>query len=1252
MQEGAPALDFLSGGGQMGALMRAFDWSTTALGPFEQWPQSLRTSVSICLNSRFPMIVWWGPSLTLIYNDQYIPVLGQKHPERSLGRAGKECWAEVWDVVGPLLERVMQEGEANWADDLLLFINRSGYLEECYFRFSYSPIRDETGGIGGVFTPVSETTQKVIAERRLETLRRLANAGYAARDVIHACTELTDVLSSNPFDVPFVIVYSNGPDQIARRVCLTGLDTDTSTSPAEVSLNEDTTPLQRAFAAAHIVDLDGQELHAAPNGPWDSVPLLVRVLPVVLPGETAIAAWLVAGTSARKALDRDYRSFFDLVVQQFAAALAAARAHEVERERAVALADMDRVKTTFFSNVSHELRTPLTLMLGPMDQILEDARLPQELRAPLSLVQRNSQRLLKLVNSLLDFARIEAGRAEASFQPTDLAVLTRELASTFRSAIERAGLRFQVDCDPLCEPVYVDRDMWEKVVLNLLSNAFKFTLTGEIAVRLYGEDTGAVLTIADTGIGVPKEEVPRLFERFHRIERNQARTHEGTGIGLALVHELVRLNGGTVRVISELDRGTCFTVRLPFGIGHVPFEALSTPRPHSAASVASVFVQEAMRWLPDEKSDNSARVPAHWDSMNASRDPRFAATFGARLILADDNADMRAYVSGLLAPMYSIETASDGHEALLLARAHRPDLIMTDVMMPRVDGFGLLAAIRKDEALRSVPVVMLSARAGEESRIEGFDAGADDYLTKPFSARELIARVGALLELGHMRGQTEQALRLRTEQFQTLLNDAPLGVYLVDADFRVREVNPTARPVFGDIEGLIGQDFDYVIHVLWPKAYADEVVRIFRHTLDTGEPYFAPERIEERRDRGNIEFYEWQTNRIALPDGRFGVVCYFRDISEHIRSRTALEDADRQKDEFLAMLAHELRNPLSSIRSAGDLLSRLGLTDVRAQSAARIIKRQAIQLTRLVDDLLDISRITRGLIELKRQPVELNSIVNGALDTVDPIIREKRHRVSLVSEERRVYVDGDPARLLQCVVNVLTNAAKYTDPGGAIGIELMVRSGQCILTISDTGTGIAPELLPRIFDPFVQSERTLDRSEGGLGIGLAVVRRLVQMHGGSVTARSDGLGLGSTFELQFSHVEAPEVQKDGLPAATRSPRRVLIVDDNVDAAEALALTLKLEGHETESVHSSREVLKRIDSFRPEVILLDIGLPEMNGYELAREIRSRTHLNGLRLIALTGYGQADDRRLALQAGFDEHLVKPVDFDDLSSALGDY
>ena len=298
------------------------------------------------------------------------------------------------------------------------------------------------------------------------------------------------------------------------------------------------------------------------------------------------------------------------------------------------------------------------------------------------------------------------------------------------------------------------------------------------------------------------------------------------------------------------------------------------------------------------------------------------------------------------------------------------------------------------------------------------------------------ARVGALLELGHMRRQTEQALRVRSERFQTLLNDAPLGVYLVDADFRIREVNPTARPVFGDIECLIGQDFDKVIHVLWPQAYADEVVRVFRHTLDTGEPYFAPEHIEERRDRSKTEFHEWQTNRITLPDGRFGVVCYFRDISEHIRARAALEDADRQKDEFLAMLAHELRNPLSSIRSAGDLLSRLAISDVRAQAAVGIVKRQAIQLTRLVDDLLDISRITRGLIELKRQPVELNSIVNGALDTVDPIIRETRHRVALVSEKRRVYVDGDPARLLQCVVNVMTNAAKYTDPGGEIGVEL------------------------------------------------------------------------------------------------------------------------------------------------------------------------------------------------------------------------
>jgi PAS domain S-box-containing protein len=889
-------------------------------------------------------------------------------------------------------------------------------------------------------------------------------------------------------------------------------------------------------------------------------------------------------------------------------------------------------------------------MLGPVEEAIASARNPAKVRQQLALAHRNAMRLLKLVNSLLDFSRIEAGRVRAFYEPSDLAALTRDLASTFRSAIERAQLRFDVDCDELGEPVYVDREMWEKIVLNLLSNAFKFTLQGTIAVRLRRIGMHAALEIADTGAGIPAHEIPRLFERFHRVEGTLARTHEGSGIGLALVKELVKLHGATIDVASESGRGTSFRVLLPFGSSHLPADRLKAPLEQTSTAIgAQAFVQEALRWLPDSAGSSSSNLPHLPDVASPIIDKRFAATFGARIIVADDNADMRSYLRDLLAPIYAIEPVANGEQVLAAARRQRPDLIVSDIMMPVLDGLGLLAAVRADASLQNVPIVLLSARAGEDARIEGLDAGADDYLTKPFSARELVARIGALLELGHMRRNAEEALRRRTAQFETLFSEAPLGVYLVDADFRIREVNPPARAMFGDIPDLIGSDFDDVVRILWQKDHAEAIARLFRHTLETGEPYVTPECAEERRDRGGTESYEWQINRITLPDGRYGVVCYSRNISAHVQARHALQDTDRQKDEFLAMLAHELRNPLAALRSAGELLTRPAPSAVQMRTSVEVIGRQVTQLTRLIDDLLDVSRITRGRIELNREPLDLGAIVAQAVETVEPLLREKQHQALISLSDQQLHVSGDRARLVQCISNILANAAKFTNACGEIHVRSYAAGASAVIEISDNGMGISAELLPRIFDLFVQSDRTLDRSQGGMGIGLAVVKRLVDMHEGQVIARSAGIGKGSTFEIRLPLIENLGAVRAEPEALNCPPKRILIVDDNVDAADLLALVLRGEGHEVETVYTSKAALERAQASNPEIMLLDIGLPEMDGYEVARRLRSLSELKAIRLIALTGYGQANDRARTRAAGFDDHLVKPVGVQALKRSM---
>ena len=395
----------------MGELMRSFDWSQTALGPTGQWPQSLRTAVSICLNSRFPMILG-GPELTVLYNDGYIPILGQKHPQRALGLPGQEVWAEVWPVVGPLLTQVMTKGEANWADDLQLFINRAGYPEECYFRFSYSPISDESGGIGGVFTPVSETTHRVVAERRLRTLRELAERSSRAQSVAKAYASMADAIGENSIDIPFAAIYQITSDRKqAHLVTTVGVPANTSVSPDVIDLaTSGSSPVARAAQYGTVQTLSElSDLGPLPLGPWGDPPSAVVIHPVWNPGQIAAESILIAGVSARKHLDADYRAFLELVAKQVGTAVAAARAYEEEKKRAAALAELDRAKTTFFSNVSHEFRTPLTLMLGPLEEALgERYRLPPQVTEQLSIAHRNGLRLQKLVNTLLDFSRIEA----------------------------------------------------------------------------------------------------------------------------------------------------------------------------------------------------------------------------------------------------------------------------------------------------------------------------------------------------------------------------------------------------------------------------------------------------------------------------------------------------------------------------------------------------------------------------------------------------------------------------------------------------------------------------------------------------------------------------------------------------------------------------------------------------------------------------------------------------------------------------
>ena len=756
---------FLAGGGEMGSLLRTHDWSASYLGAPSTWPQSLKTAIRIMLTSRQPIWIGWGPELTFFYNDAYRGIIGGKHPQ-ALGRPTSEVWREIWAEIGPLLATAMGGVEGTYVEEQLLIMERNGYPEETYYTFSYSPIPRDDGSAGGIICANTDDTKRVIGDRQLTLLRELSAAVADARSWRGVCDAAAAAMNGNRHDLPFALIYMRSGDSDAfELVGRSGIAADHPAAPGLVTLDAGAPwPCREAVRDRdiHLVgDLAQRFRRPMPSGTWHQPASQVALLPIVSAGVTGRHGVLIAGLNPFRVFDGGYGDFLKLIAGQLAGAVANADAYEQERLRAESLAQLDRAKTAFFSNVSHEFRTPLTLMLGPLEDSLAEAHLlsPSE-RRRVEVVHRNGMRLLKLVNSLLDFSRIEAGKVRANFEPTDLGTLTADLASNFRSAMEKAGLELLIDCPADAETVYVDREMWEKIVLNLLSNAFKFTFEGHVKVAVVHAEGCARLTVQDTGGGIPKAELPRLFERFHRIEGVRGRSFEGSGIGLALVKELIEAHGGTIRADSVEGRGTTFVVEIPLGIAHVPLDQLRDEALLRTTGVISqAFVKEALQWLPDGAPREAAEAA---EAQSADLHSR------SRILLADDNADMRDYICRLLGERYHCLTADDGRQALDALRRRRPDLLLTDIMMPNLDGFGLIKAVREDPGLRDLPIIVISARAGEDSSVEGLVAGADDYLVKPFSARELIARVDGALAMARVRREVGEALRESEERLSRL----------------------------------------------------------------------------------------------------------------------------------------------------------------------------------------------------------------------------------------------------------------------------------------------------------------------------------------------------------------------------------------------------------------------------------------------------------------------------------------------------
>ncbi len=1256
--------------------MRACDWQSTSLGPPEGWPASLRAVVRVMLTSRFAMWMAWGPDLTFMCNDAYLPTVGIKR-DWVIGSRSDKVWAEIWPDIGPRIAHVLKSGEATWDEALQLFLERSGFAEETYHTFSYSPLADDSDSITGMLCVVAEVTERVIGERQLRVLRDVGTTLAAASTRAEVMAGLETCLVEGVPDVPFALVYLCEGGGLPRLAAVHDPKRYMFLVKHSVDFKQpEAWPLADATGGAPVLfDLlsaSGTELPADQRfgvSPERFPEPFRQALTLPIRGTEGgdVIGYFVAALNPHRQIDANYQGFLELLTAQVAAAIARADEFERARERADALAEIDRAKTAFFSNVSHEFRTPLTLMLGPLEDTLASAEpMAPGHRERLELAHRNALRLLRLVNSLLDVSRIEAGGVAATFRPTDLAALTADLASSFRSAIDKAGLRLIIDTPSLTKPVYVDGDMWEKIVLNLVSNAFKFTFTGEIEVALRELGELVRLTVRDTGTGIAADQVGKLFDRFHRVEGARGRSFEGSGIGLALVRELVKLHQGDIEVESEPGRGSAFHVTIPLGAAHLSAERVQVAEAGIAtASGIKGFVEEALRWLPGATSDGlqyvdlprEVRRSAVNDGVSAER---------RLVVLADDNADLRDYISRLLTDHgYDVEAVADGEAALATLDVRRPDILLTDVMMPRLDGFGLLRAVREDAALNDLPVIMLSARTGDDSKVEGLDSGADDYLTKPFSARELLARVSANIAMARLRGEAAAAVResetkagQAAERMQLALDSgAIVGSWVWDVQ---RDI-VVGDEMFTHSFGLEARSSSrWSLEEVLVSIHADDRSRVqdeIAAAVRRGGPYRCEFRVG-RRDG----VFRWVEANGRVDLGVNGIPARFpgvlidiehrravedelREVNQRleervelaIRQREQTEEALRQSQKMEAVgqltggIAHDFNNLLTGISGSLEMLEtriaqgRLDAVPRYIDAAQGAAKRAAA----LTQRLLAFSR--RQTLDPK--PTNMNRLISEMEELVrrtsGPTID-----VEVVGAAGLWAILIDQNQLENALLNLCINARDSMPDGGRLtietanrwldgksGIERDLPPGQYVsLAVTDTGTGMSKETIERIFEPFF----TTKPLGQGTGLGLSMIYGFVRQSHGQIRVYSEE-GHGTTMCLYFPrHLgNAPHYETDkDIPGDFESGfgESILVVDDEPTVRLLMSDILQDVGYRVLEAADGPSGLKILQAeTRIDLLITDVGLPGgMNGRQVADA--ARVARPNLKVLFITGYAE--------------------------------
>ncbi|KAG8822513.1 hypothetical protein FRC17_009560 [Serendipita sp. 399] len=1121
----------VGGGPTMAEMVENYPWKDTVLGSKKDWDVCLRQAVDLTLKSPFPVAIWWGPDLVLIYNDAYAEMSTTKHP-LIFGQKGQVAWGELWDTLGPASQRCIK-GHAVFKRDDLLFMERLELqeqpLEETYHSWSWTPMIDSNGQISGLLNVTHETSPKVVAERRLNTLQLLGSNTATAQNKEAFCRAALATLKENDKDIPFAALYLSDMsntvpetddldttpqvvgaphttfESIKLRLELhgtIGIPDDYEFTPPSLSIvvhsmvsppltphTQFRWPIQQAIrdkqairvAIPHHVS-DGIRRRG-----WGDRPSHAVVIPLSSEGSAKPLGVLIAGLNTRRNFDTDYNKWVDVLRSSMSSLLTASIAREDEVKRAEQLAELDAAKTALFSNASHELRTPLTLIGGPISDCLAETKDPN-IKAKLATAARNVDRLVRLVDSLMDFSRLEAGRLEGRYSPVQFGPYVAELASVFKPVIEKAHLDYTITYDANeTRSLFIDQDYMEKIIFNLIGNAFKYTLAGSIAVEVVYSEKDVSLIVKDTGVGIPKADLPRIWDRFHRVEAT-SRSHEGTGIGLSLTKQFVNLHGGTIRVTSMFpsedsdDHGSTFQAIFPLGKDHLPASSLIQEAPSQKQRYAKGIVAEAARWRLTGDSVTPSDSDDSYSSLDGYRNSDLNFKPEDLVLLVDDNQDMLEYIKEIFGRYCRVRIASNGQIALEMARKYSPQLIISDVMMPVLDGFGLVVALKEDSLLQAIPVILLSARAGDSNKAEGILSGADDYIPKPFSSRELLARASLQIQLGKSRRDMESRFQERTKEVQILTDLSPAGLFRVNNDGSMLQCNDRFRELSGlglsqetqwldfvhqDYQNQVGLalkdalqqqrdgSVDFVFsNGIWVKCS----FRWWKHGLVDGNGY----------DHDPVMLLHKLRRYTLKPSSLYEEALTSRAEDAEER-RIEAEERRRSQELLMDVTSHELRQPVSAVINCASVV--LGnLTKLRKALGDCEDRKQGFEVT--PELLSEIDKDLEGLNAIELCGIAQGHIVNDILtlsrmqlhmltlhESTFPFVREVRQVCSILFNEMESkgikygltfgnsiqrlgikYVSADKIRFGQVIINLLSNAIKFSQisPKKLINIEVEV----------------------------------------------------------------------------------------------------------------------------------------------------------------------------------------------------------------------